>query len=366
MGLTRRKDGYYIEFHVLDDGKTLTLARGVSGAKLKRWKVGVTNRTVAKQQEALIKAELLKGLKKRAGELLSFRAWAKQYLELEEVRTLRSYRDRVHIVPKLIAYFGDTPLGAIQPSAVEGYRETRRGEGVAVATVNYDHAVLRHLLGVAERRGLTPSNPAKKVRLPDPRNERDRVLTEDEWKALCAALPEHLRVPVLVAYQLGLRKGEIVGLTWDHVDLPGGFIRLKGQETKSGEGRTVPLTPEVRSALASLAKVRRLDTNRVFLYQSKPLCGIKHGFINAVRRAGIEDLHFHDLRHCAATNLRRAGVDTITAMRIVGHKSERIHRRYNSVAECDLTQAAAKLHTYISNTLITPAQKAEGKAAVSH
>ncbi len=128
----------------------------------------------------------------------------------------------------------------------------------------------------------------------------------------------------------------------------------------------MPLTPEVRSALASLAKVRRLDTNRVFLYQGKPLCGIKHAFVAAVRRARIEDLHFHDLRHCAATNLRRAGVDTITAMRIVGHKSERIHRRYNSVAERDLTQAASKLHTYISNTLITPAQKAEGKAAVSH
>lgn len=55
MGLTKRKDSYYVEFHVLDDGKTFTLARGVAGAKLKRWKVSSLNKTVAKQQEALIK-----------------------------------------------------------------------------------------------------------------------------------------------------------------------------------------------------------------------------------------------------------------------------------------------------------------------
>ena len=61
MGLTRRRDSFYVEFPVLDDGKTLTLARGIVGAKLKRWKVGSVNRTVAKQQEAIIKTDLMKG-----------------------------------------------------------------------------------------------------------------------------------------------------------------------------------------------------------------------------------------------------------------------------------------------------------------
>ena len=60
MGLTKRQDGYYVEFSVLDNGKVLTLARNVPGAKLKRWKVGSLNKTVAKQHEALIKADLLK------------------------------------------------------------------------------------------------------------------------------------------------------------------------------------------------------------------------------------------------------------------------------------------------------------------
>jgi len=81
---------------------------------------------------------------------------------------------------------------------------------------------------------------------------------------------------------------------------------------------------------------------------------IKTAFHTAARKAGIEDLRFHDLRHCAATNLRRAGVDTVTAMRIVGHKSERMHRRYNNVAEDDLVAAASKVNTYL--TLVDSSQ----------
>ena len=61
MGLTKRKDSYYVEFPVLDNGKTLTLARGIAGAKLKRWKVGCRNKDEARKQEAMIKTELMKG-----------------------------------------------------------------------------------------------------------------------------------------------------------------------------------------------------------------------------------------------------------------------------------------------------------------
>ncbi|MFB3060109.1 MAG: tyrosine-type recombinase/integrase [Candidatus Binatia bacterium] len=81
----------------------------------------------------------------------------------------------------------------------------------------------------------------------------------------------------------------------------------------------------------------------------------------AKRRAGIENFRFHDLRHCAATNLRRVGIDTVTAMKIVGDKSEKMHRRYNSVNEDDLLRAIAKI-----NTVITPAVSAPTATAVSH
>jgi len=371
MGLTRRKDGYYVEFRVLDDGKTLTLASGIAGAKLKRWKTGTLNKTAAKQQETLIKTDLMKEIVKsdEAVKCPTFAVWGETYLSLEEVKALSTYQDRVESVRlQLIPFFGKKSLADITPADVEAFRAQRKlrnGKAPTAATVNADHAFLKHILSVAERRSFIATNVAKRVPLPSPNNERDRILTEDEWKRLYAAASPHLKPIVLVAYQLGLRLGEILGLTWDQIDLQRGFIKLRAKDTKTKEARLVPLTPEVRSSLAEIAKVRRLNTNRVFLYQGKPVREIKKAFHNAVRATGVENLRFHDLRHCAATNLRRAGVDTVTAMKIVGHKSERMHRRYNAVAESDLTLAAAKLHTYISNTLITPARGAQGGGAVS-
>ena len=70
-------------------------------------------------------------------------------------------------------------------------------------------------------------------------------------------------------------------------------------------------------------------------------------FKTALKDAKIEDFRFHDLRHCASTNLRRAGVDTATAMQIIGHKSEKMWKRYNAIAEEDLTKAAKTLNEYL-------------------
>jgi integrase len=149
------------------------------------------------------------------------------------------------------------------------------------------------------------------------------------------------------------------------VDLQRGVLRVLGAKCKTGEGRTIPLTSEIKDMLSELSKVRHLNTNHVFLYDGQPIDRVKRSFKTACRKAEIADLRFHDLRHCAATNLRRAGVDTLTAMKIVGHKSEKMHRRYNSVSEEDLTKAAGKLNTYLSNTLITPAELSHQPAFVS-
>ncbi len=99
------------------------------------------------------------------------------------------------------------------------------------------------------------------------------------------------------------------------------------------------MTPPVKVALAELSKVRDLAHKSVFV-QRNPVREVKTAFKTACRKAGIVNLRFHDLRHCAATNLRRAGVDTTTAMQIIGHKSPHMWKRYNTVAESDLIAAA--------------------------
>jgi integrase len=209
-------------------------------------------------------------------------------------------------------------MGRSHPCATESAVWPHRQS--ALQTINNDHTVLKHCLNVAIRRGLMVANSASAVPLPDPQNERDRVLSEEEWTALYEPAASHLRPILLVAYHLGQRLGGIINLTWDRVDLHRrGFITLRGVDTKTKKPRRVPMTPAVRQALAELAKVRSLKTNRVFLYKGEPVKEIKRTFRTAKRQAGIKDFRFHDLRHCASTNLRRAGVDTATAMKIVGH-----------------------------------------------
>ena len=144
-----------------------------------------------------------------------------------------------------------------------------------------------------------------------------------------------------------------------------GIITLRGVDTKTNKPRQVPMTPQVKGSLIELSKVRDIAHKHVFVYQRSPVKEVKTAFRTACRRAGIENLRFHDLRHCAATNLRRAGVDTTTAMQIIGHKSPLMWKRYNSVAESDLLTAANRLNTYLLNTVITPADSSEDAQIVS-
>jgi len=397
MGLTKRKDSYYVEFSVLDDGKTLRLAVPGMG-KLKRWKVGSCNRGHAKDQEAMIKTRLLAGQEPSPAvarvQAMTFRHWAKIYLELEEVKKIATYTDRKLKVSHLVEFFGDKPLAAITPEDVAMYREQRvqyrriscpvcekpvlrprcllcgwqRGDkpiAVSMQTINHDHTALTHMLNIARspRFKLISDNPASHVPKPDPKNERDRIASADEWVRWKAAAAPHIRRFMTVSYLVGPRRGELLKLEWPDVDLRRREFTLR--KTKNGETRVVPMTPEVHEVFRELWKGRRLDSHQVFLYKGRPMKNIRTGFAAACRRAGITNLRVHDFRHTASTNLRRAGVDTMTAMKIVGHKSEQMHRRYNTIQSEDLHAAAAKLHKYAANTVITLADSQAEEQSVS-
>lgn len=374
MGLTKRKDSYYVEFPVIEspDGKTLQLARGIRGARLKRWKVGCTNKQIAKEMEAKIKTDLLMDkVKSEQARPLLFGEWAQTYLDLEGVKQLRSYVGRSHSLKKhLVPFFGRKLITEIKPEDIENFRAQRKrvdGKPASIQTINHDHIALKHCLNVAIRRGLLVANPASRLPMPNPNNERDRVLSAEEWGRLYSAAKPHLRPVMLVAYQLGQRFGEITNLTWERVDLKRGFITLRAADTKTKSARQVPMTPDVRMLFQQLAKVRSLVSRHVFLYKGRPLKRVSRSFKTALKDAGVLDFRFHDLRHCASTNLRRSGVDTATAMKVVGHKSEKMWKRYNSIEDQDLTQAAQHLNRYLKiNTVITLEQcEDEGAQAKS-
>ena len=374
MGLTKRKDSYYVEFPVLDDGKTLRLARGIPGAKLKRWKVGATNRTIAKQQEALIKTELMKGLIKSDHVLgpITFKALAEAYLAAPEIRRQAVYDWKVRMVKgKLVPLLGDRLITTITPGMIEEYRATRRkepgcnGVSVKVATINRDLALLKHLFSYALRENWLERNPVRHVKLEKENNARDRVMTPEEFERLQYHASPHLQAINAMAYHTGIRRGEILNLTWDRADLKAGLIRLKAEDTKTDDARSIPLTTDLTARLKNLYKIRYLNQSHVFLVKGKSVHSVKTAFKAACRRAGIEGFRFHDFRHTAVTNMRRAGIDHLTIMRITGHKTLEVFKRYNSFLESDLKEAAQRFNTYLT-LAHQPKNDDTHKSAINH
>ena len=170
----------------------------------------------------------------------------------------------------------------------------------------------------------------------------DRIASVEEWAKLKATVAPHLLWFLSIAYTAGPRRRELLKLEWSDVDMRRKEFTLR--KTKNGETRVVPMPADIHAAFSELWKERRLDTNRVFLYKGK------------LRKSA---------RTAFAAACRRAGVDTMTAMKIVGHKSEQMHRRYNTTQPEDLHEAASKLQKYTANTVITLASSAASGQGVS-
>lgn len=355
MGLTKRKDSYYVEFPVLDDGKTLTLARGVPGAKLKRWRVGCRNKQQAQDYEATIKHRLLNGtmLSERASEtLMTLGQWADEYLTIEEVTRLRSYTERCQRIKRtIVPFFGrHTLLQDMTAKDVERFRQ-ERGKGRAVATVNVDHNILKHMLKQAMKRDLVTRNVAALVAAPKPKNARNRVLEPDEWKRLYTAAPDWFKPVLLTGYHTGMRLEEILTLTWDRVDLDKSRIFLPGSLTKNGQERTVPITATLRREFQRLRAqhgILRIQ-GLVFTKDGEKLNHTYREIQRLCEAQQITDFVFHDLRHCAVTNLADAGVDTETIMKIVGHSSVEMFLRYRTIKAEKLDDAMSRLNTLITH-----------------
>ena len=184
-------------------------------------------------------------------------------------------------------------------------------------------SAISHMFNVAKSHlfKLVLDNPASHIEKPDPKNERDRIASVEEWAALQTTATPHLLRFLTIGYTVGPRKGELLKLEWSDVDMRRREFTLR--KTKNGETRVVPMTPDVFEAFAGLYRERRLDTQKVLLYKGKPWKNPRTAFAAACRRAGITDLRLHDLRHTASTNLRRAGFDPMTAIKIVGHSPNR-------------------------------------------
>jgi integrase len=281
-------------------------------------------------------------IKKSPDAKTRFNELAAWYLELPEVKAKRSYDRDKRSLKLLLPFFGDKLLKDIKPALVEAYRQRRLGEPsgrtpttmTAPATVNRELACFKTIFSKAIKNGKAERNPAVGVKQLKENNERDRILTPEEYARLLAHCPAHLKPIVKLAYHSGMRKNEILNLTWEKVDLKEGFIRLNAEDTKTRESRSVPLSPKLVDMFQAMP--RGLPGVKVFNRSGKPITSIREVFDAACKRAGIENFTFHDFRHTAINNWRLQGHDYFRIMAASGHKTMQVFKRYNKVSEQEL------------------------------
>ncbi len=296
-----------------------------------------------------------------AGTLITGQAQKLRFDDLTE-KLYQDYRnngrrsiDRVKsAVHHLSQDFGECRAGEITDEAIERYINKRLDKcGAAKASVNYELAVLKRM--------FTLSRKSLPVRPHFPRlhlnNVRTGFFEESEFQAFLANMDEDLQPVMELAYITGWRiKSEILPLRWGvNVDLQAGEIRLEPGTTKNNEGRVFPISVLPRLAEVLIRQKRRTEamersTRRiipwVFHRQGNRIKQFRGAWDKAFREAGIARKIPHDFRRTAVRNLERAGVPRSVAMRLVGHKTESMYRRYAIVARQDLLDGLKRLADY--------------------
>jgi len=234
------------------------------------------------------------------------------------------------------------------------------GTPISPASVNRYLAALSVVLSTAASEWFwIPANPMTSVSRLKERNARRRYLADQGDDSELARLLDacrvsespHLYAAVLLSLTTGGRQQEVLGLQWRDLDFEAGTATFR--HTKNGDARTVGLAPEVAETLRPR---RGLGTSLVFPAPPDPKrpdrpsvpVDLRSAWRTALRRAGIEDMRWHDLRHTAASYLAMEGVSAIELAGILGHRTLAMVRRYAHLSPDHVAQVSTKVGARIA------------------
>jgi len=222
--------------------------------------------------------------------------------------------------------------------------KSKRGTTPSVALVNRELALLRRAfnLGVEQERLAT----APHIKLLSGERAREGFVEPATFEAIAQALPEPLSDVARLAYTSGWRKQEILSLEWAHVDMANGLIRLARENSKTGEPRLLVLSGALLALMERRQAAQLEDCPWVFHRKGKRIDGLRKAWAKATKAAGVPGLLFHDLRRSACRNMSRAGVPQAVAMKISGHQTDSMFRRYRIVDEADIARALSATQAF--------------------
>ncbi len=273
-------------------------------------------------------------------------------------RSLKTVQGRLN---RLTASFGGRRALDITTADIRGYIAARQAEGYANATIQVELAALKRAFTLALQAEILHHRPYIPSVHVD--NARKGFVGDIEKLALREALPEPLKLVLDFAYETGWRKREVLGLTWDRVDLTEGTARLDTSKTE--KGRLVVFTAGLLESLRlQRERTRELEACPgrripwVFHRRGKRIHSLDKAWHRARVTAGLPGLVLHDLRRSAIRNMVRSGISEKVAMTISGHKTRTIFDRYDIVSEGDLREAARKLEARqtVTETVTVPSQ----------
>jgi len=269
------------------------------------------------------------------------------YLRDQRKQQRKSYESaqtyvRNHISPA----FGRVKASAVTSHMIERFIEEKQSQGFANASINRWLSAFNRAftLGKESVPPLVIVSP-RIVKLEED-NVREGFLEHFQYESLLGELPDHQRLVLVIGYHLGNRRGEILKLRWDQIDWRCNLLRLEKRQTKAKEARVAPLYGDLRPFLETAHGARDPACPFIISWHGLGIGDLKRAWKNACKRAGVPDLHIHDLRRTAARNMIRAGVPEKQVMRIVGWKTHEMLDRYNILDERDAHLAGQRMQRY--------------------
>ena len=303
---------------------------------------GTEDRVLAQEYHDRLKASLWE--QSRLGTKPK-RSWQEAVVRwLQETSDKRTHREDVVKLKWLHAYLGTRQLDEITLDVIDAVREARLKTGTKT-TANRYLALVRAILRRA-RDDWEWLDKVPKVKLYKESEGRERSITPEQAKRLLDELLPHQRDMVLFSLLTGLRQSNVLGLEWSRVDMERGHAWIDSSMSKNRHPISVPLNQD---AIEVLLKQVGKHAEKVFTYQGKPITNANtRAWRNALKRAGIEDFRWHDLRHTWATWHRRAGTPTHELQRLGGWRTASMVERYAHLAPDHLAESAARLGSVVS------------------
>jgi integrase len=332
MSLYKRKNSSYWWLKITIGGRTIQRSSGTE------------DKTKAQEYHDTLKAQLWQQDRLGVKPTHSWREAVVRWLietsdkatHLEDKRKLAWMHD----------YLGDLTLNDINQDVIDKIRSAKLKEA-SKATTNRYLALIRSIL-IRARDEWEWIDKAPKIRLFKESNSRERSLTSDQFQALMQELPAHQRETVMFALATGLRQRNVLELEWSQVNLELRHAWIHAGQSKNRRPIAVPLND---TAMQVLQRQQGKHETRVFTYLGKPLKAANtKAWANALKRAGITDFRWHDLRHTWATWQRQAGTPTHELQRLGGWRTGAMVERYAHLAPDHLATAAKRLDAKLLTT----------------